>query len=61
MPTSFQEDIIMNTRFEQLQRKAASAVAALALSTFFVGAAIGPALSQSTYAPVAPQAERSVA
>ena len=51
----------MNTRFEQLQRKAASAVAALALSTFFVGAAIGPALSQSTYAPVQAQAERSVA
>jgi hypothetical protein len=36
----------MNIRFENLQRKAASAVAALALSTFFIGAAVGPAVSQ---------------
>jgi hypothetical protein len=48
-------------RFEQLQRKAASAVAALTLSTFFIGAAVGPALSQSTYSPAQVQADRSVA
>ena len=37
----------MNIRFENLQRKAASAVAALAISTLFVGAAVGPALVQT--------------
>lgn len=37
----------MNVRFENLQRRAASAIAALAVSTLFVGAAVGPALSQT--------------
>ena len=34
----------MNIRFENLQRKASSAVAALIVSTFFIGAAVGPAV-----------------
>ncbi|HZG46270.1 MAG TPA: hypothetical protein VEZ41_08370 [Allosphingosinicella sp.] len=44
----------MTNRFAALQRHIASAVAALALSTFFIGAAIGPvSLDQS------PAAEQS--
>jgi hypothetical protein len=48
-----QEEKVTN-RFAALQRHIASAVAALALSTFFIGAAIGPvSLDQS------PAAEQS--
>lgn len=50
----------MNIRFASLQRKAGSAVAALAISTLFVGAAVGPALSQGSHA-VQGQAQRAVA
>jgi hypothetical protein len=38
---------------ETLQRKAVSAAAALAVSTLFVGAAVGPALSQNIDRPAA--------
>jgi hypothetical protein len=50
----------MNIRFENLQRKAASAAAALALSTLFIGAAVGPALTQ-TGSPASVQASAPVA
>jgi hypothetical protein len=42
----------MTNGFNKFQRKAASAVAALAISTLFVGAAVGPALSQTGAAPM---------
>ena len=35
----------MKIRFENLQRKVGSAVAALAMSTLFIGAAAGPDLT----------------
>jgi hypothetical protein len=35
----------VNIRFDILQRKATSALAALVVSTFFIGAAVGPAVS----------------
>jgi hypothetical protein len=35
----------MNIRFNELQRKAASAAAALAVSAIFIGAAVGPAVN----------------
>jgi energy-converting hydrogenase Eha subunit E len=46
-------------RFNELQKKAASAAAALALSAIFIGAAVGPAVN----APVVAQAnvERAAA
>ncbi len=46
-------------RFNDLQKKAASAAAALAISAIFIGAAVGPAVN----APVIAQAnvERAVA
>jgi len=52
----------MNIRFDELQRKAASAAAALALSAIFIGAAVGPAINAPN-APVYAQAngERAAA
>ena len=44
----------MTNRFAALQRHIASAVAALALSTFFIGAAIAP-VSVQAGAPAAQQ------
>jgi hypothetical protein len=44
----------VTNRFAALQRHIASAIAALALSTFFIGAAIAPVSVQES-APVAQQ------
>jgi len=48
----------MNIR--NIQRHAAAAVAALALSTFFIGAAVGPAMVSGAQVAL-PAAERSLA
>jgi hypothetical protein len=55
MPNPLQEEKVTN-RFAALQRHIASAVAALALSTFFIGAAIAPVSVQAD----APAAEQNV-
>lgn len=48
----------MNSRFETIQRKALSAVAALMISTFFIGSAVGPAILATSGSQ---SVERSVA